>query len=61
MAYQLYMCRDNSADVCHSVPGHAGFIVDTISYQGINFTTWEVGGRSGNVSDYLYSIKYWRH
>ena len=28
----------------------AGFNVETITYKGVDFTTWDVGGRSGTVS-----------
>lgn len=31
-----------------------GFNVETVAYKRINFTTWDVGNRSGSVSGYLY-------
>lgn len=29
---------------------HAGFNVETITYKGMKFTTWDVSGKSGAVS-----------
>ena len=29
---------------------HTGFNVETVAYKGVNFTTWDVSGRSKLVS-----------
>ena len=35
-----------------SLQYYAGFNVETIKYKGINFNTWDTGGRDKSVSNF---------
>ena len=47
-SYMLQLYEQHSA-IARSITT-LGFNVETVEYNGINFTTWDVSGRSGIVS-----------
>ena len=46
--------KGQNCESCAFLVPCAGFNVETITYKGINFTTWDVSGRSGIVS--IFSV-----